>query len=59
MSIVRRSSVARYVQLAETLRAQIIAGVYPAGAALPPEDDIGRLHGIGRMSVRRALVSRH
>ncbi len=49
-----------YVQLADLLREQINAGRYPQGAALPPEDGIGRRYGIGRMSVRRAIaVLRH
>ncbi|GAA2352716.1 GntR family transcriptional regulator [Dactylosporangium salmoneum] len=59
MSIERGSPIPVYVQLADLLRAQISAGRYPQGAALPPEDGIGRLHGVGRMSVRRAIAVLH
>jgi DNA-binding GntR family transcriptional regulator len=60
MAIDRGGTVPVYVQLADVLREQITAGIYRAGAALPPEDGIGRIHGVGRMSVRRALdVLRH
>jgi DNA-binding FadR family transcriptional regulator len=45
-----------YVQLADMLREQIGSGVYRSGAALPPEDGIGRLFGVGRMTVRRAVA---
>ncbi|MFF5230308.1 GntR family transcriptional regulator [Dactylosporangium sp. NPDC000521] len=49
-----------YVRVAAVLRQEILDGVYPAGASLPPEDGIGRMHGVGRMSVRRAIdVLRH
>jgi len=49
-----------YVRVAAALRREILAGVYPAGTSLPPEDGIGRAHGVGRMSVRRAMdVLRH
>ncbi|WP_327002711.1 GntR family transcriptional regulator [Dactylosporangium sp. NBC_01737] len=42
------------------MRDQISSGRYPPGAVLPTEDSIGRLYGVGRMSVRRAVaVLRH
>lgn len=49
-----------YLQLAAALRQQVTTGAYQPGSALPTEDAIGRVHGVGRMSVRRALdVLRH
>lgn len=60
MGIDRGSPIPVYVQLAEMLRDQISNGHYPPGAELPSEDGIGRLCGVGRMSVRRAMaVLRH
>lgn len=55
MGIDRGSPTPLYVQLAELVREEISVGRYAPGAPLPPEDGIGRLHGVGRMSVRRAL----
>jgi DNA-binding GntR family transcriptional regulator len=60
VGIDRGSPMPVYVQLAEILREQISAGRYGPGETLPPEDGIGRLYGVGKMSVRRALaVLRH
>ncbi|WP_327007605.1 GntR family transcriptional regulator [Dactylosporangium sp. NBC_01737] len=60
MGIDRSDMLPVYLQLASVLRQQITAGVHRPGAALPSEDGIGRVHGVGRMSVRRALdVLRH
>jgi DNA-binding GntR family transcriptional regulator len=56
VAIDRGSAVPLYVQLADVLREQIGCGRYRPGAVLPPEDGIGRLHGVGRMSVRRAIA---
>ncbi|MEV0133651.1 GntR family transcriptional regulator [Dactylosporangium sp. NPDC050688] len=56
MDIDRSSPTPAYVQLADLLREQISAGRYPQGAVLPPEDGIGRLYGVGRTSVRRAIA---
>ncbi|MFC5004445.1 GntR family transcriptional regulator [Dactylosporangium cerinum] len=60
MDVDHRGPVPVYLRLASALRQQITAGVYGPGSTLPSEDGIGRVHGVGRMSVRRALdVLRH
>lgn len=38
------------------LRDQIASGVYPEGAAIPTEDDLCRLFGVSRITVRRAVA---
>jgi GntR family transcriptional regulator len=38
------------------LRHSIITGELPAGARFPSEPDLGSLHGVSRVTVRRALV---
>ena len=45
-----------YLQLAALLRGRIEQGVYPAGKALPVESAMCDEHGVGRMTVRRALA---
>lgn len=52
----RLSPLPLYEQIAEVLRSEIVAGVYPPGASLPAEDAIGDRLGVGRMAVRRALA---
>jgi len=42
----------RYVELADTLRESIAGGVR---GALPSEAELGRAHGVSRVTVRRAL----
>ncbi|HSW66088.1 MAG TPA: GntR family transcriptional regulator [Bacillota bacterium] len=45
-----------YHQLADTLRERIEQGIYPVGSTLPLESAVGQEHGVGRMTVRRALA---
>jgi GntR family transcriptional regulator len=45
----------RYLQVADALRSRIAAGDYGSGGALPSEADLGRSHGVSRVTVRRAL----
>ncbi|KAA9160892.1 FadR family transcriptional regulator [Amycolatopsis acidicola] len=44
-----------YRQVADELRAQIVAGVLPAGERLPPEPELAQLFGVSRGTVREAL----
>jgi DNA-binding FadR family transcriptional regulator len=46
-----------YRQIAEQLRAAIIAGEYPPGVRLPPERDLAQQLGVSRPSVREALIA--
>ncbi|NML42264.1 GntR family transcriptional regulator [Ramlibacter sp. G-1-2-2] len=43
-------------QLFLALREQISRGVYPQGSAIPSEDQLGRLFGVSRITVRRAVT---
>lgn len=45
----------RYVQLAETLAADIAAARYPVGSLLPTEQQLCEQHGVSRATVREAL----
>lgn len=42
-------------QLFLALREQIRRGIYPQGSAIPPEDQLGRMFGVSRITVRRAV----
>jgi DNA-binding FadR family transcriptional regulator len=44
-----------YQQVADDLRAQIMAGLLKPGERLPPEPEIGRMFGVSRGTVREAL----
>lgn len=44
-----------YRQVADELRAQIVAGVLSAGERLPTEPELGQMFGVGRGTVREAL----
>jgi DNA-binding transcriptional MocR family regulator len=46
----------RYLHLADTLRERIQQGVYSAGISLPFESAMREEHGVGRMTIRRALA---
>jgi GntR family transcriptional regulator, transcriptional repressor for pyruvate dehydrogenase complex len=51
-----------YRQVADELRAQIVAGVLSAGERLPTEPELGQMFGVSRSTVRealRVLVSQH
>lgn len=54
-SLDRRSVLPLYVQIQQTLREQIRAGVIRAGAAVPSERDLSERYGISRMTVRQAM----
>jgi GntR family transcriptional regulator len=44
-----------YVRIAAVLRAEILAGLYPHGTALPTEAEITERFSVARLTVRRAL----
>jgi GntR family transcriptional regulator, transcriptional repressor for pyruvate dehydrogenase complex len=44
-----------YQQVADELRAQIVAGVLTAGERLPTEPELGRMFGVSRGTIREAL----
>lgn len=46
-----------YYRLETILRAAIDSGEYPAGESLPSEQEIGKLYGVSRITVRRAVGS--
>lgn len=46
-----------YYRLETILRAAIDSGEHPAGKCLPAEPELGRLYGVSRITVRRALES--
>jgi GntR family transcriptional regulator len=46
-----------YYRLETILRAAIASGEHPAGKCLPAEPELGRLYGVSRITVRRALES--
>jgi DNA-binding transcriptional regulator YhcF (GntR family) len=50
------SAIPRYVQLASHLREQIIAGVLPAGAAVPSEAHLQAAYGVNRQTARSAVA---
>ncbi len=45
----------RYLQVARTLRKEIVDGVYPVGAQLPTEHELCDRFGVSRYTVREAL----
>lgn len=45
----------RYRQIADTLRARLLAGAFPPGTLLPSESALSGTHGASRVTVRRAL----
>ncbi len=53
--IKRNSSVPLYVQLADTIREQIKTGQIKIGDMLPSENEMIRLYGVARLTVREAL----
>ena len=50
-----RNATAAYRIVADRLRAEIAAGAYPAGVALPTEADLCLEHEVSRQTVRRAF----
>ena len=53
--IKRNSSIPLYVQLADTLREQIKTGQIKVGDMLPSENEMIKLYGVARLTVREAL----
>jgi GntR family transcriptional repressor for pyruvate dehydrogenase complex len=51
----RLEQVRAHVYIAEQLRRQIMLGVLPAGAALPPERELAAMFCVARATVQRAL----
>src|ERR1700744_6408373 len=52
-----RVMVVRHRQIADDLRRQIAASVYPPGACLPPEAEIAGQYGVSRGTVRQAVIT--
>lgn len=50
-----RSAVPLYMQVARTLKDEIISGVYPVGSLLPTEDGLCERFSVSRYTVREAL----
>jgi GntR family transcriptional repressor for pyruvate dehydrogenase complex len=46
-----------YEVIADTLRGQIVQGEWPVGTKLPSVEQLAVLHGVGRSTVREALMS--
>lgn len=44
-----------YLQLREVIREKIEDGEYPAGAAIPSENELSRRYGVNRVTVRNAI----
>ncbi len=55
MNIDRNTQIPLHVQLATLLKAQIVAGVFTAGASLPSEREMCEQYNISRTTVREAL----
>jgi GntR family transcriptional regulator len=63
----KKSSQPRYAWLRECLLNDINSGKYPVGSLLPPENELSRIYGVSRHTVREAsrkladngLISRH
>ncbi len=47
----------RFRQIVDRLRSEIVEGSLPAHAALPSERAVAELHGVSRMTARRALAA--
>ena len=60
-------SLPRYARVHQHLLADICSGKYPVGSRLPTEEELGKIHGVSRHTVREAtrrlvdsgLISRH
>lgn len=44
-----------YLQLFHAIKDEIVRGVYPVGATLPPEDELRKRYSVSRYTVREAL----
>ncbi len=45
----------RYLQIARTLRKEIVDGVYPVGSQLPTEHELSERFAVSRYTIREAL----
>jgi len=60
-------SLPRYARVHQSLLTDICSGKYPVGSRLPTEEELGKIHGVSRHTVREAtrrlvdsgLISRH
>ncbi|MYZ48973.1 phosphonate metabolism transcriptional regulator PhnF [Propylenella binzhouense] len=56
--VVKRSAgVSLWKQIADALRAELDAGAWPAGTALPPESALAARFGVNRHTLRRAVAT--
>ncbi len=51
----KSNGIPAYRQIATSIRMQIDRGVYPEGSKLPNEDQIAKMHGVSRGTVRQAI----
>src|SRR5512143_4124363 len=56
VEITTSSGLPRYVQIRESLRAEIAQGAIKPGQKLLPEDELAGQYGVSRMTVRQALT---
>jgi len=54
-ALIKRSGVALYAQVEEDLERSIASGKYRVGEQLPSEDDLQRMFGVSKFTVREAL----
>ncbi len=50
-----KSTLPLYQQVAQTLKEEIVSGIYPVGSQLPTEDDLCKRFSVSRYTVREAL----
>jgi GntR family phosphonate transport system transcriptional regulator len=53
----RGGGISLWLQIADLLRAEMLAGAWPSGAALPAEAALAHRFGVNRHTVRRALAA--
>lgn len=56
-SVDRGAGITVWRQIMETLKADIIGGVFEKGSRLPPESDLAARFGVNRHTVRRAIAA--
>ena len=49
------SKIPLYLQIKEHLRAQVLSGRLPPGTMLPSEEELGKIYGVSRPTVRQAI----
>ena len=55
LEALKKSSVARYIQLASLFRQRIEAGTWPVGLQIPTVEELSRECGVATMTIRQAL----